>query len=374
MNKKFLLIGNIKSLYITQYIENVLEPLGFQIYMQISKEEYTFEKDFIKTHKLEIIKKHELYESLLFKIPFFGRKLKSLFNIFEILKIGSFDYIHLHYVTLLDLITISIVKSKKTKIYASFWGSDLLRQSRKYLGFEKKFLKKYNHISNAALLLQKSFEKLFPTLKEKSEMIPFGVSLLSYIDNISLDSKECKSFYGFPQEKKIIAIGYNGIKEQQHDKVIYALQNLENKNKYYILLQLSYGNNDKQYNEKLINLLKNSGFEYKIVTDFLSMEDLAKLRIATDIFINAQTTDAFSNSVMECIYTKTLILNASWLHYPELDEYPLYVNEFKKFEEIPSLLEKNISDEHLLWNKNKIKEETTWKACREKWAKIYDIK
>ena len=30
----FLLLGNPQSPYITQYIENVLEPLGFDIYMQ----------------------------------------------------------------------------------------------------------------------------------------------------------------------------------------------------------------------------------------------------------------------------------------------------------------------------------------------------
>jgi hypothetical protein len=39
--------------------------------------------------------------------------------------------------------------------------------------------------------------------------------------------------------------------------------------------------------------------EYSIVSQFLSDEDIARLRIAKDIFIHAQKTDAFSETVQE---------------------------------------------------------------------------
>lgn len=102
------------------------------------------------------------------------------------------------------------------------------------------------------------------------------------------------------------------------------------------------------------------------------MEDLAKFRIATDVFINAQTTDAFANSFIENVYTKSIMINAKWLHYPELDEFPLYVNEFSVFNEIPALLEKNIDNDKLEWNK-KCVENRTWEECCKKWAEAYSV-
>ena len=103
------------------------------------------------------------------------------------------------------------------------------------------------------------------------------------------------------------------------------------------------------------------------------MDDLAKFRIATDYFINAQTTDAFSNSFIENLYAKSMIINASWLHYPEIDMLSLHVNEFSDFQDICPLLNKIISSENLDWNKKSV-ENRTWDLCKKKWIKIYERK
>ena len=55
--KKILLIGNPSSPYIMQYIENVLKPLGFDIYMQADfsdkrEEFYNIYKDYAWQNKL----------------------------------------------------------------------------------------------------------------------------------------------------------------------------------------------------------------------------------------------------------------------------------------------------------------------------------
>ena len=136
---------------------------------------------------------------------------------------------------------------------------------------------------------------------------------------------------------------------------------------------MSYGHSDADYEKRLAETIRTSGFEYKVITDYLSMDDVAKLRIATDVYINAQTTDAFSNSVIECIYAEVQIINASWLHYPEIDMFPLHINEFSEFDEIPELLNHPVPEEKLEWNKKKIREESTWGACRNKWEGIYGV-
>ena len=354
--KTVFLTGTLKSSYLLQFIENVLEPLNFSIYMQLPVEEYENAKEFLKIHKINFIKYYEKKDCLLFKIRFFGGGLRAALNFFEIIKHKKFDYVHVQSVWKFVLLQAKFAAGKNTKCYASFWGSDLLRQTEKYLKSEEMYLRNYELISADGYTLKNAYERIYHKLNVKFEMIPYGVSLISYIDKYSSDVNACKKKFDFPLNKKIVAIGYNAIKQQQHDKVMDALKNIA----------------DKDYVPNLIKKIENSGFEYKIIKDYLSMDDLAKLRIATDIFINAQTTDAFANSFIENVYTKSIIINAKWLHYPELDMFPLYVNEFSDFNEIPSLLEKRIDDEKLEWNKKCI-ENRTWENCRKQWAKAYGV-
>lgn len=374
MNKKILLISDPNSSYTAQYIENVLEPLGFETWVLDGGGD-TDQKfgSFLKEHNVHFLdlapKKNKITTSFLF-----ARRLSSIIAAWLNKKnIPQFDFIHVHFVSKGMLLLALMARKRNTKMFATFWGSDMLRRPEKYLKSEIKYLKKFNFISTLAFFLQNRLELMCPELKEKSGMIAFGVSLLSYIDKYSADACACKSFYDFPRSKKIVAVGYNATKEQQHDKVVEALERIKNKNDYFLVFHMSYGHSDTDYEKRLAGILRASGFEYKIIADYLSMDDVAKLRVATDVYINAQTTDAFSNAVIECIHAKAQIINASWLHYPEIDMFPLYVNEFSDFDEIPELLTRPISGEKLEWNKKKIKEETTWETCRNKWAGIYGV-
>lgn len=372
MRKTILLIGDLKSSYLTQYIENVLEPLDFDIFMQIPKEEENIAKDFIFVHKIHLIKIHERSDNPFYRVRYFGGFLRRIMNIFELSKENRFDYIHIHFVEEYALFIANWARSKKTKLYASFWGSDLLRQTEKYLKREKKYLTNYEVITGDSFVLQDKYKRIYPKLRVRFEWVPFGVSLIPFIDKYSDDVNACKQFLGFPLNKKIVAIGYNAIRQQQHAEVLSELKKIENKSEYFLVFQMSYGKSDGNYLPDLLVQIEKSEFEYKVFKDYLSMDDLAKLRIATDIFINAQTTDAFANSFIENVYTKSIIINAKWLHYPELDMFPLYVNEFSDFNEIPSLLEKRIDDEKLAWNKKCI-ENRTWENCRKQWAKAYGV-
>lgn len=371
---KFLLLGTLRSIYIQQFIENVLEPLGMEVYMQSPSEDKECTKDFISKHKINFITYHEAKEKKIYKFPYLGSKIKASENIIELIKFKSFNYIHLQFVTLADLIKISILRTKKTKCFVSFWGSDLLRQSKKILKTEYKYLRKMNYLSADSYFMEQKYKEIFPYSKKNLNIIYYGVSVINFIDKFSENINDCKKYFGLSCNKKVIAIGYNAIKQQQHDKVLDALNTINNKDDYIILLQITYGSiTDNEYIPKLMKALEKSGFEYKIIKDFLSIEDLAKLRIATDIFINAQTTDAFCNSIKEHMYAKTQVISATWLHYPEIDMFPLYLNEFSEFSEIPELLNQSISNEKLEWNKKIINEKSTWEACRNKWAEIYGV-
>lgn len=337
MRKKILLIGNPKSTYISQYIEEVLTPLGFDVYLQ-------------------------------------PNVTKFFYDIHTQNKHAPFDFINLQFIAPPGLLKVLLAKKHKgTKLFASFWGSDLLRASKRTLFYVRLFLNRFDHLTADAYLMVDKYNQVFPKAKNKLDIIYFGVSLLPYIDRWIEKKDECRQFFGIPKNKTVIAIGYNSSWEQQHDKVIASLDSITDKSKYFIVLQCTYGNNSSEYDIRLKRIVENSGFEYKIITDFLSIDNLAMLRTIVDIFINAQTTDAFCNSIKEYMYAKTQIISASWLHYPEIDMFPLHINEFSDFNEIPSLLNHPVPDEKLEHNKKRISEESTWESCRNKWAKIYGV-
>ena len=61
------------------------------------------------------------------------------------------------------------------------------------------------------------------------------------------------------------------------------------------------------------------------ITEFLTAEDLYKLRKATDMFVHVQTTDAFSGSVQEYILCNKKIVHGSWIKYETLESFsPLF--------------------------------------------------
>lgn len=374
-NKKILLIGNPSSPYIMQYIENVLKPLGFDVFMQFDYSELSDDvRHFYIEYKINQILFLKNNDKKIFLFPFIGKWIKRFYNFKILNRYAPYDFIHVQYVTFEWLMkNLIIKKSVQTKLFASFWGSDLLRVSDRTLLLEKIFLRNYNYITADSYSMVERYNKFFGNTKNKLDIVYYGVSLIPYIDRWLSEKKQCLNDLSIPKDKIVISIGYNGLPQQQHDKVINVLNVLENKKDYFLLIQSTYGNKDVVYKQKLTTILDNSGFQYKIISNYLTMDELAKLRVITDIFINAQTTDAFCNSIKEYMYSKTQIINASWLHYPEIDTLQLKINEFSNFDQIPSLLEKQLNEEELEWNREIIGKNSSWETCRQRWAKIYGI-
>lgn len=373
--KKILLVGNPSSPYIMQYIENVLKPLGFDVFMQFDYSELSDDvRHFYIEYKINQILFFKNNDKKIFLFPFIGKWIKRFYNFKILNRYAPYDFIHVQYVTFERLMkNLIIKKSVQTKLFASFWGSDLLRVSDRTLLLEKIFLRNYNYITADSYSMVERYNKFFGNTKNKLDIVYYGVSLIPYIDRWLSEKKQCINDLSIPKDKIVISIGYNGLPQQQHDKVINVLNVLENKKDYFLLIQSTYGNEDVVYKQKLKTILDNSGFQYKIISNYLTMDELAKLRVITDIFINAQTTDAFCNSIKEYMYSKTQIINASWLHYPEIDTLQLKINEFSNFDQIPSLLEKQVNEEELEWNREIIGKNSSWETCRQRWAKIYGI-
>jgi len=96
---------------------------------------------------------------------------------------------------------------------------------------------------------------------------------------------------------------------------------------------MTYVRNDITYINKVKHTLSNSGFEYIVYEEYLENSEILNIRLATDIFIHIQDTDAYSATIQEFLLTDTIVFNGAWTRYPNLETNG-----------IPYLLVNNISD------------------------------
>lgn len=382
MKKIKVLLWGIYSPWIMNFIENFLLKNNCEIWIpnRGDKKEYKTYIDFYKAKGIHLIEfSKEVCENYKRRenVSFLEKCYYHLKVWKEVLKYGPYDLIHMQYVDYLDLSDVIILKNiMGGKLILSFWGSDLLRVGKKTLSF----IGKASRFADFVTFDNKDLEIKFKEVYKCSRKVPlktvlFGLPVLDIINRTCYGQTiaDIRKKWGIVEDKAVIAIGYNGIPAQQHKKVLGAIEKLDAwyKDRIILLLQMSYGG-DKAYQSTVIRTAEKTGCEYIAIQHFLSDEEVAELRILTDIFINGQVTDAFSGSVCENLFSGALLMNAKWLHYKELDRYGFRYLEFETFEEMNQLIELAFEKKiDTSINKDLIWQLRSWQYCAPKWDKVY---
>ena len=375
---RVLLLGCISSTWTMSFVQEFLLKYKYEVWVLNTsiKQEYRqfFEKEGI--HIIECPPKvMDWYER--------GKKggpLKTLYiyllQFNSVIKEGHYDIINLHFVEWFELISAVLLKIiKKSKLVLSYWGSDLLRIDDKILLVEGTLVRCADYVTFDNGDLKIKFEKLYKwSDRIKNETVMFGLPILEIINEKRRDEKsEIRKKFGIPINKKVIAIGYNGILEQRHLEVLKYIDSLgiNFKNCIFLLLHMSYGGTE-EYRREVALATQKTGCECLIIENFLSDEEVADLRIVTDIFINAQTTDAFSGSVCENLFAGTLVINAAWLRYQEFEKYDFQFSEFDDFDSLPEYICDALQCEYdLSENKKLVWNLRSWECCAPKWERVY---
>lgn len=377
---KILIIGNANSFWIKEYTEYILLEECNEIFIASKSVINKDFKDFYNKHNINILQTDR--GTFLFdRIP----KLKTLMNMFRKVKKeagnGMFDVIHIHSVPSNFMITFLnkfIVRFGK-KIVCTYWGSDLLSKTREQLMKAIPCLDKAECISYSSDGMDSYFHEVFGDIyNEKIVRAKFGISIYDVIDEEKKHKTkdECKEFFNIEKDKISVAIGYNGSSRQQHLRVINELSKLNSDilDKLNIVIQLSYGLPCDEYRQNIIDEISKINVKHVIIDNFLNKEESAMLRIATDIFIHAQESDAFSASIQECVYAGSILLNPSWIMYKEFDDIGIDYIKYNSFDELPMII-KNITDGKIkISNNGKVRElykKYSWNAVKEDWLKLY---
>lgn len=380
---RILIVGNSDSVWIRNFIKYILMGDGNKIELLCLGREAVGKWN--EEYQDWGVKQIRLPESL--------RKLQSKTNkslpekiylgifISEVCrKLGQYDVVNLHYVSIPGLAVLSRMKGLHHNLILSYWGSDLLCIHGDAI-FEKIFLRligaSYATFDNGDL--EDEFNRRFGFAKLRKKVAMFSLPILEEINRTKM--KDCTMIAGtrFSEDKIAVCVGYNGGESQQHLKVIEQLSKIEDayKKDICIALQMTYGGSN-EYKEKCKQCCSDAGFDFVLFSDFMQEKDVAKLRRRADIFINAQTTDAFAGSFCEYMYTDTVVINAKWLHYKELDEYPFTYREFQEFEDLPRLLVEVLTEMQKEGRKKKqgTNKEIIWQLranenCKQQWQEVF---
>ena len=373
--RKILIIGNADSIWVKNYIEHILMSDDYEVYLTTTSLKTRFDIFYQQRHVFLVPLQRRA--SLLDKIPKLNGIANILTRVKSLKKYGFFDVIHVHYVTRAALLLAKLLKQSNTRIVVSYWGSDLLRKGARELKKESKFFSEISCFTLSSDAMYEKFIKVYShKYSERINKVRFGVSGFLSIMHVkeTLSIEDCKKSIGADPQKVLIAIGYNKAQGQQHDKVLSQIQTLDKslQERIELVLQCGYGECSEEYWERLQQIISTLSCKTIILTNYMSDIDVAKLRYAVDIYINAQITDAFSATMQEYLFSGAMVLNPIWLSYPEISEFGLSCVEYKDISEIPEVVAKIISAGVYRQLENAaIYQYSSWENLKKGWEKGY---
>lgn len=279
-------------------------------------------------------------------LRFLATKYKQIRFFCKFSKNRKYDIINIHFANRYMSYVYKHLRSMSNNIVMSPWGSDILRRPEKNLEQLSYLYQKADYVTIPA---ESEFGKLM-TQKLKvnpKNMLSYGIWGSDVVDfaiknGNAISQEDAKVHFGL-ENRYVITCGYNKQEAQQHKAIIQAIDQVRDKlpNNLTLLFPMSYGGwtTTDKYGEEIKKECEQRKLHAVFVTDYLSVEELYKLRKATDMFIHVQTSDAGARSVYEYILCNKKIINGSWVRYKGFEKYePLFYFPVDKLEHLGEVI------------------------------------
>ncbi len=239
-----------------------------------------------------------------------------------------FDIVNIHFARGQLRYVMPIIKRMTNNIVISPWGSDVMRMEgkKRIRELSKIYAQaKYVTIGSSSSIGKCAIEK-YKLNPEKMVKLGWGGEFFDFIEEHSnqVTTEVAKSRFGL-DNRYVITCGYNTAQVQRHEEIIDAVYEIKDQlpQNLTLLFPFTYGNTAYSEQKKItiIEKCKTLGFDVVVVDEHLDMMDLLKLRMATDIFVHVQTTDAGSRCVMEYVCCNKKIVHGAWNKYTYLEQY-----------------------------------------------------
>ncbi|EKB48614.1 glycosyltransferase [Cecembia lonarensis] len=313
------------------------------------------------------------------------RKVGILFSFSNLIGISKsldqYDIIHIHYHHWYLALISGILRKKTNKLYLSFFGSDFNQVGMVHHLCNKKTIDLADGIfTTNPVFLKKIFQyyQINPSSKSSGILFPLMNSFKDFkyfLDNWNYSM--ANENLGF--NKKVITGGYNGAKIVQHEQIWEAIKQHERKlTGFKIVFPMTYGTGKAESIATLKTKIKDSTLDVRILEEYLNLEDLKKLRLATDIFIHIQTRDQFSASMLEHLAAGSVAIIGKWLPYDLLIDKGIYAIWIESPTDLPEALGDVLSNldfhkSNAKRNREIVFEIVSWDTIKKNWVTQYEL-
>ena len=318
-----LVIGNISSIYINQFVKHLKEnnPSAKIYFWGYSREECETDKSFLNCPENYCLFdiRSIMKSSAFWQLKAISEMRKSFRNYAS----GkNFDYVNIHYIKPEYFFLIKLFKKCSQSLVITPWGSDVYRVKGLNRLLVKKILDMADYITGSDDRFTKELIVMYNVPTSKIVHCDLGVAPIDYIicNKNLIDENEAKRQLAI-ENKYVITCGYNASSAHRHLEIIEAVNKVRNQlpNNLLLLFPLTY-HKAPEYVDSIKQKVDEYGFEAIYFEDFLDIPSLFLLRQATDLFIHIQPTDGSSGTLAEYILCEKKILNGAWLKYPEIEK------------------------------------------------------
>ena len=276
--------------------------------------------------------KNALLDKCLFYLSFF-----SLFS-------RKYDIVNVHFPKPRLLKVMPWLKRMSKSIVITPWGSDVLRLE------DSNAIKRMRRIYGyASCVTCRPDTQLGKAVIEKikfdpKRMIPlrWGLDYVDYLEEAtpSKTPEEAKERFGL-SGRYVITCGYSTAPSHRHEAIIDAVDSIREElpKNLTLLFPFTYGWGSEQYVQSIKDKCSSLNLDAVFVEEYLGLEDLYTLRMATDMFVHVQTTDAGAACVMQYILCHKKIVHGSWMKYVDLEQYkPLFYFPVDRMEDLGKVI------------------------------------
>ncbi len=346
---RILVLGNANAIVVKEYIEYVLasNPEN-EIILLSDMEESRLKPDYLEFYQKAGVRLEPLRQGslkLVYRLPGIRSKFGSRIWCRKMIKkYRHFDVAHVHGIDENRGRIALGIRNCSDKLIMTIWGSEFLRADDNARNHYHKFYEKADWITFTSKGVFRKFQEYYGDQylsRMKVTHVAFGI--FDYIDKaLAFQTRaEIRGKWKIGTDGCIMVfVAHNGSPAQRHIEITETLRSLPSdvKERITLLYTMTYGAKNPGYMDQLKESANRSGCRYVILTEYLNEEKMAELRTICDILIHAQTTDAYSGSVMETMYAGGIVMNGRWLRYDDIPDCEKRMVEFDSIEEIPEKL------------------------------------
>jgi hypothetical protein len=267
------------------------------------------------------------------------------------------------------------------KLLLTLWGSDVYRTyGIAEYGRQLRAARRASLVTMATPELADSFlSKFGRDLQSKVRLVSYGSELVDVIERFRGEREGFLRVIGVDPAKIAIVVGHNASSGNQHEAVLREIAKLPEslRDRIAIVIPMTYTGTSSSYVNSIRDLSEQLQLPVHILDQRLSLDDVARLRVATDILIHVPISDQFSAAMCESLVAGAVLITGAWLPYRKLRASGVHYHEVFELGEISTKLAEVLSDfqrERFQVGRNAavVREMMSWQSLVPQWIGVYD--